>query len=186
MLFFYLNANEGCCWLHVWVSPWGWKIRRGWGWETFYPRRQVWGWGRALGGCRGDGDGSPIPTRVIPIARLNHRCQYVMPSCFSYIFHPPMMRLPYIKVVFISIMHQWVLKRKFYSFFLWVWLDKAKSKKRKEADDGGPLHKRSISTDSPGTVCAVEVPSLISPTPPSQVLALTWQRAILLHVAYGV
>ena len=36
------------------------------------------------------------------------------------------------KVVFVSITHQWVLKSKFYSFFLWVWLDKAKSEKKDE------------------------------------------------------
>ena len=32
-------------------------------------------------------------------------CEYEMLS-FLYIFHPPILRLPYIKVVFVSIMHQ--------------------------------------------------------------------------------
>ena len=80
---------------------------------------------------------------VLSLHFIHHTCQYVTPSCFSYIFHPPIMRLPYMKVVFTGIMHQWVLKSKFYSFFLWVWLDKEKSRKRKEkkkeGDHGGPL-----------------------------------------------
>ena len=118
-------------------------------------------------------------------------CEYEMLS-FLYIFHPPIMRLPYMKVVFVSIMHQWVLKSKFCSFFLWVWLDKAKSRKRKEkskeGDDGGPLQqrKRSICTDSPCTDSALQGPSLCSPTPASKVLALTWQCDIWLHLACGV
>ena len=68
----------------------------------------------------------------------------------------------------------------------------AKSRKRKEkskeGDDGGPLQqrKRSICTDSPCTDSALQGPSLRSPTPPSKVLALTWQCDIWLHVAYGV
>ena len=100
--------------------------------------------------------------------------------------------LSYIKVLLVCIMHQWVLKSESYSFFLWVWLDKAKSRKRKEkskeGDDGGPLQqrKRSICTDSPCTDSALQGPSLRSPTPPSKVLALTWQCDIWLHVAYGV
>jgi hypothetical protein len=40
--------------------------------------------------------------------------------------------------------------------------------------------------NSPGTDSAVQVISLISPTPPSQVLDLTWQCDIWLRVAYGV
>ena len=60
--------------------------------------------------------------------------------------------------------------------------------KSKEGDDGGPLQqrKRSICTDSPRTASALQVSSLRSPTPPSKVLALTWQCDISLHVAYGV
>ena len=55
-------------------------------------------------------------------------------------------------------------------------------------DDGGPLQqrKRSICTDSPCIDSALQGPSLRSPTPPSKVLALTWQCDIWLHVAYGV
>ena len=58
----------------------------------------------------------------------------------------------------------------------------------KEGDDGGPLQQRklSICTDSPCTDSALHGPSLRSPTPPSKVLALTWQCDIWLHVAYGV
>ena len=58
----------------------------------------------------------------------------------------------------------------------------------KEGDDGGPLqqHKWSICTDSPCTDSALQGPSLRSPTPPSKVLALTWQCDIWLHFAYGV
>ena len=51
---------------------------------------------------------------------------------FSYIFHPRIMTLPFIRVVFVSIMHEWVLKSEFYSFFLSVWHHNAKSIKRKK------------------------------------------------------
>ena len=48
----------------------------------------------------------------------------------------------FIRVVFISIMHEWVLKSKWYSFFLSVWPHNAKSLQLKEispaVDDGGP------------------------------------------------
>ena len=55
-------------------------------------------------------------------------------------------------------------------------------------DDGGPLEqrKRSIYTDCPCTDSGLQGPSLHSPTPPSKMLALTWQCDIWLHVAYGV
>ena len=67
-------------------------------------------------------------------------------------------------------------------------LDKAKSKRTKARNDGGPLEqpKQMISADSPATPTAVQVPNLISPTPPSQVLALTWHYYMSLHVAYDV
>ena len=98
------------------------------------------------------------------------------------------MRFPYIKVVFISIMHQWIWKREFHSFFLWVWLDKAKSKRKNTHDDGGPLEqpKQMIFVDSSATPTAVQFLNLISPTPQPQELALTRQCDIWLHVAYGV
>ena len=66
-------------------------------------------------------------------------------------------------------------------------LDKAKSKRTKARNDGGPLEqpKQMISADSPATRTAVLVPNLISPTPQPKVLALTWQSVIWLHVAYG-
>ena len=77
-----------------------------------------------------------------------------MLSYFSYIFHHSIMCLPFIRVVFVSIMHEWVLKSEFYSFFLSVWLHNAKSIQLKEislaVDDGGPLEKlkQSVTTDS--------------------------------------
>ena len=61
------------------------------------------------------------------------------------------MCMPYIKVVIVSIMHELVLKREFYCFFLLVLLDNSKSIKRNEvrkaADKGAPS-KRRASTDS--------------------------------------
>ena len=71
--------------------------------------------------------------------------------------------------------------------FLVCLLDKAKSKRTKARNDGGPLEqpKQMISADSPATPTVVQVPNLISPTPQPRVLALTWQCDILLHVAYG-
>ena len=66
-------------------------------------------------------------------------------------------------------------------------LDKAKFKRTKARNDGGPLEqpKQMISADSPATRTIVLVPNLISPTPQPKVLALTWQCDIWLHVAYG-
>ena len=87
------------------------------------------------------------------------------------------MWLPYIKVVFISIMHQRIWKCEFHSFFLCVYLTRQNLKGRTKAwNDGGPLEqpKQMISADSPATPTAVQVPNLISPTPQPQVLALTW------------
>ena len=83
-------------------------------------------------------------------------------------------------------------EERFYSFVLWVCLDMANSKKSKENNivGSGVTHrvkrKRICRRDSAGTYSAVEGPSLRSPTPPSKVLALTWQCDIWLHVAYGV
>ena len=61
--------------------------------------------------------------------------------------------------------------------FLVCLLDKAKSERTKARNDGGPLEqpKQMISADSPATHTVVQVPNLTSPTPPSKVLALTWQ-----------
>ena len=86
------------------------------------------------------------------------------------------MWLPYIKVVFVSIMHQRIWKCEFHSFFLCVYLTRQKSKRMKAQNAGGPLEqpKQMISVDSPATPTAVQVPNLISPTPQPQVLALTW------------
>ena len=71
--------------------------------------------------------------------------------------------------------------------FLVCLLDKAKSGRTKAQNDGGPLEqpKHMISADSPATPTVVQVPNLICPTPQPQVLALTWQCDIWLHVAYG-
>ena len=66
-------------------------------------------------------------------------------------------------------------------------LDKAESQRTKARNNCGPLEqpKKIIFADSPATPTAVQVPNLISPTPQPQVLALTWQCDIWLHVAYG-
>ena len=80
--------------------------------------------------------------------------------------------------------------------FLWFWLHKAISENRKEksklGDVGGPPHRRKqrLSRFATATANEVEVPSLhdefISRTPPSQVLALSWQCDNWFHVAYVV
>ena len=79
---------------------------------------------------------------------------------------------------------------------LWFWLHKAISENRKEksklGDVGGPPHRRKqrLSRFATATANEVEVPSLhdefISRTPPSQVLALSWQCDNWFHVAYVV
>ena len=61
------------------------------------------------------------------------------------------MCFPYIKVVIVSIMHEWVLKSEFYCFSLLVLLDNSKSinqkEVNKEVDEGAPSKWRA-STDS--------------------------------------
>ena len=113
------------------------------------------------------------------------------------------MTLPFIRVVFVSIMHEWVLKSELYSFFLLVWPHNAKSIKLKEIgkalDDGGPSEqlKWRFSTDSTPPSSQQDSQDNtrldsqrrcvndehISPTPPSLVLALTWHYYMWLHVA---
>jgi len=71
--------------------------------------------------------------------------------------------------------------------FLVCLLDKAKYERTEARNDGGPVEqpKQTISADSPATRAAVLLPNLISPTPQTKVLSLTWQCDIWLHVAYG-
>ena len=103
--------------------------------------------------------------------------------------------------------HAWMsLKSELYSFFLSVWPHNAKSIKLKEIgkalDDGGPSEqlKWRFSTDSTPPSSQQDSQDNarldsqrscvddehISPSPPSQVLALTSQCDMWLHVAYGV
>ena len=139
-----------------------------------------------------------------------------MPStyCFSYIFPPPIVRLNMqccLLFVYIpSSYHTLALNqsslRMYHAsssyaelilfIFLWFWLHKAISENRKETsklgDVGGPPHRRKqrLSRFATPTANEVEVPSLhdefISRTPPSQVLALSWQCDNWFHVAYVV
>jgi hypothetical protein len=139
-----------------------------------------------------------------------------MPSAysFSYIFHPPIVRVNmqcchffvYIPSSYHALaLHQSSVRPYHAStsyaelilfIFLWFWLQKAISKKRKEkcklGDVCGPpdRRKRRLSRFVTTTANPVEVPSLhdefISPTPPSQVLALSWQCDNWFHVAYIV
>ena len=103
-------------------------------------------------------------------------------------------------------MHEWVLKSEFYSFFLSVWLHNAKSLQLKEispgVDDGGPSEqlKQGVSTDSTPPSSQQDSQDNtrldsqrsyvddehISPTPPSQVLALTWNCYTWLRFPYDV
>ena len=137
-----------------------------------------------------------------------------MPStfCFSYIFHPPIVCVNMQCCLFLYIFHPPALAlhqssvRLYHAstsyvelilfIFLWFWLHKAISENRKEksklGDVGGPPHRRKqrLSRFSTATANEVEVPSLhdefISRTPPSQVLALSWQCDNWFHVAYVV
>ena len=139
-----------------------------------------------------------------------------MPSayCFSYIFHPPIVRVNmqcflfsvYIPSSYPALaLHQSSVRLYHAStsyaelilfIFLWFWLHKAISENRKEksklGDVGGPLDRRKqrLSRFATATANAVQVPSLhngfISHTPPSQVLALSWQCYNWFHVAYVV
>jgi len=126
------------------------------------------------------------------------------PSSFSYIFHPRIMTLPFIRVVFVNIMHEWVLKSEFYSLFLSIWHHNAKSIKRKEIgkalDYGGSSEQLKWRVSTYSTPPSSQQDSQdntrldsqrscvddehISHTPPSQVLALTWHYYMWLHVAY--
>ena len=114
---------------------------------------------------------------------------------FWYIFHPPILRLPYIKVVFVY--HVSTSYAELILFiFLWFWLHKAISEKWKEksklGDVGGPPDRRKqiLSRFPTATTNEVEVPSLhdefISRTPPLQVLPQGWQCDNWFQVAYVV
>ena len=113
------------------------------------------------------------------------------------------MCLPYIKVVIVSIMHEWVLKSEFYCFFLSVLLDNSKSIKRKEiskgVDKGAPSKWRACIDSIPpppqddlqDNTCIDTQRSCVddehvSPSAPSQVLPLTWHCYMWLHVMYNV
>ena len=139
-----------------------------------------------------------------------------MPSAyyFSYIFHPPIVRLNMqwcLLFVYIPssnhvlALHQSSVRLYHAStsyaelilfIFLWFWLHKEISEKRKEkgklGDVGGPPDRRKqrLSRFATATANEVEVPSLhdefISRTPPSHVLALSWQCDNWFHVAYVV
>ena len=122
---------------------------------------------------------------------------------FFILFHPRIMCLPYIKVVIVSIMHEWVLKREFYCFFLSVLLDNSKSIKQKEvskaADKGAPSKRRASTVSTPphpqddfqDNTCIDTQQSCVydehvSPSAPSPVLPLTWHYYMWLHVMYDV
>ena len=113
------------------------------------------------------------------------------------------MCLPYIKVVIVSIMHELVLKREFYCFFLSVLLDNSKSIKRKEvskaADKGAPSKWRASTVSTPphpqddfqDNTCIDTQQSCVydehvSPSAASPVLPLTWHCYMWLHVMCDV
>ena len=138
-----------------------------------------------------------------------------MPSAyyFSYIFHPPIVRVNMQCCLFVYIpssylalaLHQSNVRLYHAStsypelilfIFFWFWLHKAISENRKEksklGDVGGTPHRRKqrLSRFATATANEVEVPSLhdefISRTPPSQVLALTWNCYTWLRFPYDV
>ena len=138
----------------------------------------------------------------IHITSSYRTCEYETLS-FLYIFHSPILRLPYIKVVIVSIMHEWVLKREFYCFFLSVLLDNSKSIKRKEvskaADNGAPSERRASTVSTPphpqddfqDSTCIDTQQSCVydehvSPSAASPVLPLTWHCYMWLHVMCDV
>ena len=124
-----------------------------------------------------------------------HMCEYEMLSFFVYTpssysalaLHQSSVRLYHASTSYAELI---------LFIFLWFCLDKAISKNRKEksklGDVGGPPHrcKQRLSRFATATANEVEVPSLhdefISHTPPSQVLALSWQCDNWFHVAYVV
>ena len=134
---------------------------------------------------------------------------------FSYIFHPPIVRVNIECCLFfvyipsshpalalhqssVCLYHASTSYAELILFiFFWFWLHKAISENRKEksklGDVGGPPHRRKQRLSRFATTTTaneVEVPSLhdefISRTPPSQVLALSWQCDNWFHVAYVV
>ena len=137
-----------------------------------------------------------------------------MPSayCFSYIFHPPIVRVNMKRCLFFVYipssypalaLHQSSVRLYHAStsyaelilfIFLWFWLHKAISENRKEksklGDVGGTPHRCKQRLSRFATANEVEVPSLhdehISPTPPSQELALTWNCYTWLRFPYDV
>ena len=129
----------------------------------------------------------------IHIPSSYHTCEYETLS-FLYIFHPPALALHQNSV---RLYHASTSSAELIlSIFLWFWFHKAISENRKEksklGDVGGPPDRRKqrLSRFATATANEVEVPSLhdefISHTPPSQVLALSWQCDNWFHVAYVV
>ena len=131
----------------------------------------------------------------IHIPSSYHTCEYETLSFFVYIpssypalaLHQSSVRLYHASTSYAELI---------LFIFLWFWLHKAISENRKEksklGDVGGPPDRRKqrLSRFATATANEVEVPSLhdefISHTPPSQVLALSWQCDNWFHVAYVV
>ena len=84
------------------------------------------------------------------------------------------MCLPYIKVVIVSTMHEWVLKSELYFFLFLVLLDNSKSKKWKEvsnATDKDTPSKDDLQDNTCiETQCSCVGDEHVSPSAPSQVL----------------
>ena len=122
-------------------------------------------------------------------------CEYAMLSFFVYIqssYHALALHQSSVRLYDASTSYAELIL----FIFLWFWLHKAIWENRKEksklGDVGGPPHQRKQRPSRFATATAneVKVPSLhdefISRTPPSQVLALSWQCDNWFHVAYVV
>ena len=102
---------------------------------------------------------------------MHYTCEYDPPSCFWYILHLPITPCSYIKLLFLCILRLSLRRR---------------NTLIKNAISSSPHDSQEIARLDEDSERSSVVDYRISPTLASQVLALTWQLDMWLHVAYGV
>ena len=104
-----------------------------------------------------------------------------MPSCFWYILHLPITPCSYIKLLFLCILHLSLMMRQSRA-----WVNMRRNTLIKNAISSSPHDSQETTSLNEDIECSSVLEDRTSPTPPSQVLALTLQCDMWLHFAYGV
>ena len=111
----------------------------------------------------------------------HYTCEYDTPSCFWYILHLPITPCSYIKLLFLCILHLSLMMRQSRP-----WVSMRCATLIKSAVSSSPHDSQETTSLNEDIERSSVLEDRISPTPPSQVLALTSQCDMWLHVAYGV